>query len=142
MDALAEVSAPPVRMFTQRFSATRRGARLARYLATLQLHDWGVPLGGDASYAVSVVLGELAVNAITHGRVPGRDFEVRLVLLPATGTLRVEVSDPRADRLPLTGPEGCGLRLVGAFSRGWGVTGRRIGKTVWAELCLGRNGLG
>ncbi|MCB5168476.1 ATP-binding protein [Streptomyces bambusae] len=132
MNALAPTLAAPVRMFTQRFSPIRRGARLARHLAVLQLHDWGVPLDGEDSYAASVVIAELAANAITHGRVAGRDFELRMVLLPATRTLRVEVSDARGERMPEA--RGYGLTLVQAYARDWGVAGRRVGKTVWAEL--------
>ncbi|MFF4689210.1 hypothetical protein [Streptomyces sp. NPDC001307] len=36
------------------------------------------PPGSDASDAVAVIVTELAVNAVTHGRAPGWDFELRL----------------------------------------------------------------
>ncbi|GAB3167351.1 ATP-binding protein [Streptomyces incanus] len=132
-----------VRVFTQRFSSTPRGARLARHLAVRQLHAWGVPYGTDVSDAVALIVGELAANAVTHGRVPGRDFELTLTRL-ADGVL-VEVTDTR------TGPpyppdpggagapcpldeRGRGLLLVEALAGRWGVVDREPpAKTVRAE---------
>ncbi|WP_457307203.1 hypothetical protein, partial [Polaromonas sp. P5_E6] len=61
--------------FAVQLSATRRGARLARLLATEQLRSWGLPLD-DASHVVA----ELAANAALHGYVPGRDFRVMLTV--------------------------------------------------------------
>ncbi|MFJ3900315.1 ATP-binding protein [Streptomyces sp. NPDC090025] len=124
--------------FVQRLSATRRGARLARLLAAQQLRDWG--LGGAVVEDVELVVGELASNAVTHGRVAGRDFEVRLSL--AGDHVRIEVSDARAEREPevagRTGPQpdehGYGLLLVAALATGWGVKRRCVGKTVWATV--------
>ncbi|MFE7620443.1 ATP-binding protein [Streptomyces sp. NPDC057496] len=124
--------------FVQRFSATRRGARLARRLAVQQLDAWGTPYGSGLSDALAVVVSELAANAVVHGLVPGRDFELRLVVL--AGTLRVEVSDARGERGPELRPfrpgaeSGFGLHLVGALATSWGVEERVVGKTVWAEL--------
>ncbi|MFF4492492.1 ATP-binding protein [Streptomyces sp. NPDC001546] len=126
------------RTFTQRFSCTPRGARLARQLALVTLHDWGVPEGTRLSADAGLVVAELASNAATHGRVLGRDFELRMTLLP--GILRLEVSDPRRDRRPAVQPpayqaeSGYGLPIVDALTTDWGVMERIIGKTVWAEL--------
>jgi hypothetical protein len=50
-------------MFTQRFSSTPRGARLARRLALHQLDSWGIPNGTDASGVAALVIAELAANA-------------------------------------------------------------------------------
>lgn len=127
-----------VRVFTQRFSCTRRGARLARQLALVELHDWGIPESTALSADAGLLVAELAANAVLHGRVPGRDFELRLTLLE--GVLRVEVSDARRDRRPAVRPpahqaeSGYGLRIVDAVAADWGVMDRLIGKTVWAEL--------
>lgn len=87
---------PPVtvRVFTQRLSSTPRGARLARRLTLNQLHSWGIPYGTDVSDAVGAIVAELAANAVTHGRVAGRDFALRLELGP--GRIRVEVADSRS----------------------------------------------
>lgn len=68
------------------FSPTTRDARLARLLATEQLRAWGLPLD-----PASQLVAELAANASTHGRVPGRDF--RLLLYVVADTLRIEVTD-------------------------------------------------
>ncbi|MFD3516861.1 ATP-binding protein [Streptomyces sp. NPDC058657] len=129
---------PYERRFAVQLSSTLRGARLARLLAVEQLRSWGQPLEDGAH-----LVAELAANAVTHGRVPGRDF--RLVLgVDAAGTLRIAVTDARGDRLPVAGPvggggaegaeAGRGLLLVAALADRWGVThGPYPCKTVWAE---------
>lgn len=122
--------------FSVQLSPTPRGARLARLLATDQLRSWGLP-----SDPAEQIVAELATNAATHGRVPGRDF--RLLLYVVADTLRIEVTDTLDDRLPtpqLPTPEsesGRGLLLVDALADRWGVTpGLPPRKTVWAELTL------
>lgn len=130
--------------FRQRLSATPRGARLARRLAGVQLAAWGIPHGCGLAEDVELVVGELAANAVLHGRVPGRDFEVRLGYDGLR--VRIEVSDARGDRQPpeaeapvdpWSAEAGRGLMLVRALAREWGVTPREQGgpgKTVWACL--------
>ncbi|MCX5342897.1 ATP-binding protein [Streptomyces atratus] len=124
--------------FVQRFSATRRGARLARRLVVHQLDEWGVPYGSELSDNAALVVAEPAANAVLHGHVRGRDFELRLLNL--AGTLRIEVSDALGERgpqrcAPTDGAEsGYGLHLVEALATSWGITDRVVGKTVWAEL--------
>ncbi|HZF86963.1 ATP-binding protein [Streptomyces sp.] len=131
-----------VRTFAQRFSATRRGARLARRLAAHQLDVWGVPHGTSASDAVVLIVAELSANAVVHGRVAGRDFALRLVHRPAAALVRVEVSDTHPALPVCLAPSadadgGRGLLLVGALASRWGVTERTgPGKTVWAEVDL------
>ncbi|KQX55793.1 MULTISPECIES: ATP-binding protein [unclassified Streptomyces] len=135
-----------VRVFAQRFSSTPRGARLARRLAQHQLHRWGLPYGSEASDTVGLLVAELAANAVTHGRVPGRDCELRLTYTPGV-LLRVEVSDTRGERRPPGGAPaaprpldegGRGLLLVAALATRWEVLDRvPVGKTVRAELDLG-----
>ncbi|MCX4587029.1 ATP-binding protein [Streptomyces sp. NBC_01481] len=137
--------ATPTREFTQRLSATRRGARLARRLAVQQLDAWGIPYGCEPSDAVATVVAELAANAATHGRVPGRDFELRLMLGGAQ-VIRIEVTDTRTEKQPPSRGEvaappgdaeaGRGLMLVEALTLAWGVAGRPVGKTVWAEVLV------
>ncbi|WP_196217879.1 ATP-binding protein [Streptomyces blattellae] len=137
-----------VSVFAQRFSPTRRGARLARRLATHQLDLWDVPHGSQASEAVELVVAELAANSVLHGQVPGRDFELCLSYDYAAGVVRVEVSDTHP-RCPEPGPAsqpsgeadgGRGLILVEAVAMRWGV-GERLGpgKTVWAECAVPRS---
>lgn len=124
--------------FTMRFSSTPRGARLARRLAGERLDTWGIPYGSDAHDVLTLIVAELSANAVRHGRVPGRDFRLRLSAEGAT--LRVEVTDSRGESIPaLTEPSddldaGRGLLLVAALTDRWGwypcVDGP--GKTVWA----------
>ncbi|MDT0390487.1 ATP-binding protein [Streptomyces dubilierae] len=142
-------TAPPpvtVRVFTQRLSSTPRGARLARRLTLNQLHSWGIPYGTDLSDAVGAIVAELAANAVTHGRVPGRDFALRAELVP--GRVRVEVADsrsgppcpprPGAVRTPPSLDEhGRGFVLVDALADRWEVLDREPpGKVVRAEVDL------
>ncbi|MFD3568881.1 ATP-binding protein [Streptomyces sp. NPDC058667] len=136
-----------VRVFVQRFSSTPRGARLARRLALHQLHRWDFPYGSDTSDTVALLVAELAANAVTHGRVPGRDCELRLSYAPGL-LLQIDVSDTRGERRPPAGPAdpvpapdgegGRGLLIVGALASRWAVLDRvPVGKTVRAELDLG-----
>ncbi|MER7567989.1 ATP-binding protein [Streptomyces sp. NPDC097941] len=136
----AEISTPTDEL-TQRLSATPRGARLARRLTATRLAEWGHPHDTDVNDTAQHLVAELAANAVTHGRVPGRDFELRLIRLPEN-TLRIEVSDPRGDRRlryinDEDGEHGRGLILVTLLADTWGVTDRDVGKTVWAEIQLG-----
>ncbi|MGW0822119.1 ATP-binding protein [Streptomyces sp. NPDC002845] len=126
----------PIRNFTVRLSSTRLGARLARLLATEQLRIWGLPLEPAGH-----IVAEFASNAATHGRVPGRDFQLTLYVVGAT--LRIEVTDTRGDRLPHVqrpapdAESGRGLVLVDALADRWGVAeGLPPRKTIWAELDL------
>ncbi|MFJ7956097.1 ATP-binding protein [Streptomyces sp. NPDC096319] len=127
-------TATPTGEFALRLSATRRGARLARLLAVQQLHEWG--LSGPAADAVELVVAELATNAVRHGWVPGRDFEVRMGR--GGDHVRVELSDARGERRPVPAREpdegGYGLLLVAALATAWGVEDRSVGKTVWATV--------
>ncbi|MFH8613803.1 ATP-binding protein [Streptomyces sp. NPDC017979] len=136
------------RVFTQRFSSTPRGARLARRLAQHRLDAWGVSQGSEAYDTAAVLVAELAANAVTHGRVPDRDFEVTVRLLGRT--LRVEVSDTRGERRPPAPGEphpeagplaetGRGMFLVAALADRWDILDRvPVGKTVVAEVDLPR----
>ncbi|MFJ4838341.1 ATP-binding protein [Streptomyces sp. NPDC088746] len=125
------------RTFTVLLSPTRRGARLARLLAVAHLDLWGFP-----SDSAAHIVAELAANASVHGRVTGRDFQLRLAV-HADSRLRIEVIDTRGDRLPVTTPPdhhregGRGLLIVAALADRWGVSpGPAPRKTVWAELDL------
>ncbi|WP_313896436.1 ATP-binding protein [Streptomyces sp. 2BBP-J2] len=128
-------------MLSFRFTPSPRGARLARRLACCQMDAWGRHHGIPAHDAVELIVAELANNAVTHGRVPGRDAELRLSREDG-GRVRVEVSDARGERLPETrdagtGEEGGrGLLLVAALAKEWGTAPRpgAPGKTVWAVV--------
>ncbi|MBT3152257.1 ATP-binding protein [Streptomyces sp. CHD11] len=125
------------------FTSSSRGAQLARHFAVRCMETWGHPPASDASCAIALVVGELAANAVRHGRVPGRDFGLRIGLDEPAGLVRVEVADAAtAKRPPATAPSSCpegesgrGLLLVEALAVRWGSAPRLpVGKTVWAEV--------
>jgi two-component sensor histidine kinase len=129
--------------FAEQFISSPRGAQLARRLAVRRMEEWGYPPASDASCAVVLVVGELAANAVQHGRVPGRDFGLRLALDEAAGLVRIEVADAASAKRPPTAPpssypegeSGRGLLLVDILAVRWGSLPRRpVGKTVWAEV--------
>ncbi|MGM0347287.1 ATP-binding protein [Streptomyces sp. Adlamb9] len=124
--------------FAMRFTSTPRGARLARRLVSLRLDEWGHPYDGRVNEAVTLISAEFAANAVRHGRVPGRDFHLRLA--GGEDVVRLEVSDTRGEQLPErrvpSGESGRGLILVEALADKWGVAPRQPGKTVWAEVRL------
>ncbi|MEU9352368.1 ATP-binding protein [Streptomyces griseoloalbus] len=136
MNQETAVPRTPLRQFTVPLSATRRGARLARLLAAEQLRAWGLPLD-----PARLIVAELATNAVLHGRVPGRNFRLTLVVT-ARGVLRIEVTDARGESVPVAGcaaPEpgesGYGLLLVEELADRWGVVREPVPcKTVWAEV--------
>ncbi len=128
-DTLSDVI-PQLVDFQVQLSATPRAARLARLLTVEQLRGWGLPLIEPAH-----VVAELAANAVTHGRVPGRDFRLALTATPET--LLIEVTDARGDRIPRIRDAGLGLVIVEALANRWGVReGPLPGKVVWAEVPL------
>ncbi|WP_274562021.1 ATP-binding protein [Streptomyces spiramyceticus] len=146
----SEIQAPqlgvPAARFSQQLSSTRRGARLARLLAVQQLADWGWARDSETVQTAALLVAELATNAVTHGRVPGRNFLLSLVVTRQPGettTLRIEVADCGGERPPVplkpesTAEHGRGLLLVEALAVRWGADPRPpSGKTVWAELCV------
>ncbi|MFE3266835.1 ATP-binding protein [Streptomyces sp. NPDC059215] len=125
-----------------RFTATPRGARLARRLVSHRLDQWGYGYDSAVNETVTLIAAELAANAVRHGHVPGRDFHLRLTVSP--DTLRVEVTDTRTERVPPRSvheapgdaESGRGLLLVARLATRWGTVPRPAapGKTVWAEL--------
>ncbi|MEU3313341.1 ATP-binding protein [Streptomyces sp. NPDC006662] len=126
--------------FDIRLPATPLGARRARRIAVDRIASWGLPTDGPG-----LIVAELAANAVTHGRVPGRDLRVLLTL---TGeALRIEVVDTRRDRVPRArdaDPDaegGRGLLVVAELADRWGVRqGPAPLKAVWAEVDVVRPG--
>ncbi|MCO8302920.1 ATP-binding protein [Streptomyces sp. RKCA744] len=147
--ALSTPTGPPAHGFGMRFTSTPRGARLARRLASDRLDTWGIPYGTEPHDTVTLIVSELTSNAVRHGRVPGRDFELRLDVTSEASrtTARIAVTDTRAERLPprpsaLADPglteSGRGLLLVSRLAARWDWHPRPDGpgKTVWAEYVL------
>ncbi|OII67202.1 ATP-binding protein [Streptomyces sp. CC77] len=132
--------APAAFTVSRLLPATHLGARQARLVTVLELHERRCP--PDVSERAERIVAELAANAVLHGRVRGRDFRLRLRLDDSTGTLRIEVTDARGERAPAPGRNtgsrgegGRGLFLVDAFADRWGSTAAPPGgKTVWAEI--------
>ncbi|MFC5957009.1 ATP-binding protein [Streptomyces pratens] len=90
-----------------------------------------------------MVVAELAAHAITHGRVPGQDAELRLTAEPCGRHVRIEVSDARGERRPVMPQSerpdmdgGRGLALVEPLAGERSATERSggPGKTVWAVV--------
>ncbi|MBD0674373.1 ATP-binding protein [Streptomyces sp. CBMA156] len=133
---------------TTLLNATPKGAAICRRLARRQLTDWKLDsTHTEHFHCALLVIAELAANATTHGRVPGRGFEFHLSLTTTVRrgtTLRIEISDPRGDRLPvlplvhtLNAQTGRGLTLIDALCHRWGTIPRHPNaKTVWAEIDL------
>ncbi|MFF2354797.1 ATP-binding protein [Kitasatospora sp. NPDC058115] len=141
---------PEPRAHTALLTATPKGAAIGRRIARQQLTAWELnSLWPEAFHHALIIVAELAANASTHGRMPGRGFELRLSLTTArrarTTVLRIEVSDCRGDRRPVLPSAACpmdsqsgrGLTLVDALADRWGTLPRDpSAKTVWAELDL------
>ncbi|MFB6893456.1 ATP-binding protein [Kitasatospora sp. NPDC056327] len=143
---------PDPRAHTALLGCTPKGAATGRRIARLQLTSWALnSLYPDAFHSALLIVAELSANASTHGRTPGRGFELHLSLTTArracTTVLRIEVSDCRGDRPPVLPRAACpadaqsgrGLTLVDALADRWGTLPRApSAKTVWAELDLHR----
>ncbi|MFE4825520.1 ATP-binding protein [Streptomyces sp. NPDC056672] len=127
--------------FRLTFATSRNGAHAARHAAERWLADQRdcpeVAAGDEDAATVSLLVAELIANAALHGRVQGR--HARLALTLTSGTLRIEVTDARGDRLPAPTPDadgesGRGLLLVASLADTWGCEPHHPGgKTVWAE---------
>lgn len=108
---------------------------LARSRAGRLVAEWGWP---ELSWSAALLVSELGTNALLHGCLRDRLFRVRLAL--SATVLRIEVSDPRGERLPVVraaADEECfgrGMLIVAQVADRWGVEPRTVGKTVWCEL--------
>lgn len=140
---MATTSTPELLVFAMQFTSSPRAARLARRLTVCRMTEWGYPPDSDTSGTVALIVGELTANAVVHGRVPGRDFHLRVVCDVRTRLIRIEVADasarrPRVNPVAVTGAEdqsGRGLLLVEALAVRWGTAVRApVGKVVWAEV--------
>jgi Histidine kinase-like ATPase domain len=104
--------------------------RPARAFTARKLTSWGL----DSIFA-EIIVGELSVNAVLHGK---SSFTVEVVAEP--GHIRVGVHDenPKLPTREVTLPEtrnGRGLNIVEGLSNSWGVQSfSGDGKLVWADL--------
>jgi anti-sigma regulatory factor (Ser/Thr protein kinase) len=107
-----------------------------RSFVTRACEQWH--LDPDDLALVVLVAGELATNAVLHGR-----SRYELTVSHRPGTVRIEVHDtnprlPRlAETLPTLAQSGLGLRIVERTSRSWGAAADGTGgKCVWAEVAV------
>lgn len=104
--------------------------RARRYVSGT-LRAWGV--GADVIDTCTLLVSELATNAVLHARTP---FTVRV---SRSARVRVEVDD-EDPRLPhpldysADATSGRGLHLIVSLSTAAGAETRDDGKTVWFEL--------
>ncbi|MFF3639852.1 ATP-binding protein [Streptomyces sp. NPDC002564] len=110
-------------------------------LARTRVHDhlsaWGHTADHGTLDETVLIVSELATNAIVHGLVVEREFEVAVTVL-ADGSCFIEVSDESPAELQVRTADwedetGRGLRLLDTIAETWGVWRRSgHGKTVWA----------
>jgi anti-sigma regulatory factor (Ser/Thr protein kinase) len=121
------------------FHAATASVRMARRMASDAVAGWQLD---DLVDAVELCTGELAANAVLHGRT---SFDV--VLRREGDSVRIDVIDQRPDeipaQIPLTGTAaditrmastGRGLQLVAGTADRWGFTTTEEDKSVWAEI--------
>ncbi|MEU6731757.1 ATP-binding protein [Streptomyces physcomitrii] len=120
----------------RQFTSRSASVALARRQVGKVLERWGY--AREDIDRVVLVTSELATNALVHGRVAGRRWEVRLIRVE-NGCL-VEVSDANSRMPQRKTPDeedeyGRGLLVAAAVADGLGHRERRdLGKTVWARL--------
>ncbi len=116
------------------FAPTVRGPGLARRFVVEVMRDWGLPQLADD---VALVVGELATNAVVHGR-----SAFTVAVSRTVGSVRVVVGDcsaasPRKRPVSSDRSEGGrGLLLVDAVTQRWGHDRVGSGKLVWADLAV------
>jgi hypothetical protein len=120
---------------SRRFPLAPHGPRQARLFVVEALTAWG---RSDLIDDAALVVGELAMNAVTHA---ASGFTVSLARAGDTVTIAVGDRDVTAPvRRPYTSAStgGRGLHLVEAVASGWGHTIMSTGKLVWADLAGGK----
>lgn len=123
--------------YEERFSPVPESAGEARRFVRSALLEMGLGQHWDQ---MAVLAGEMAVNAVLHGR---SDYLI-VLSRPASGTVRIEVHDANRVDLPRRKTSvtadpltyGRGLALIEASSDRWGCEATAQGKRVWAEVDL------
>ena len=97
------------------------------------LKEWQLE---DVTDVVQQLVSELVTNSVEHADTS----DVRVLLVHANGTLRLDVTDDDVVSLPVLAQPGVddvsgrGLAIVDALSSRWGVRITACAKTVWCEL--------
>ncbi|MBO3752110.1 ATP-binding protein [Streptosporangiaceae bacterium NEAU-GS5] len=123
------------------FASVPESCSLARRCVRDVLTAWRLLELIEAS---TLLTSELVSNAIKHASGGGGDSELtlKLLLIYAAGTLRVELRDPDPVRLPTWRDKGelatygYGLPLMFAYADRFGVHVIEAGKAVWCEIDL------
>jgi anti-sigma regulatory factor (Ser/Thr protein kinase) len=127
-------AAPPPTELAGEFPRSRDAPRMARHELAHSLER----AGHNATFIAnaSLVLTELATNAVLHARSP-----FSLAVTSDASTLRIAVEDqaPLEEHGPASGSglvarSSHGLGLIDAICTRWGVERTSGGKVVWAEL--------
>lgn len=125
------------------YAPTADNVGRARHRATRVVTEWGL---AELAWSVGLAVSELATNAVLHACARNQLFQVRIALHP--DVLRVEVSDPRGERMPSPRAAdedecfGRGLLIVAQLADRWGTEPRTVGKTVYAEFAVSAGGTG
>jgi anti-sigma regulatory factor (Ser/Thr protein kinase) len=127
------------------YGAAPKDARTARQLVSHILVGWGLH---DLVEVATLCTGELAANAVFHGRTP---FD--LVVRRRGEGVRIDAIDQRPQEVPVAVPltgtaaditrhaaTGRGLQIVAALATRWGYTTSTVDKSVWVEIEPGRRG--
>ena len=111
------------------FAEDLRSARAARQFV-------GGALDGRVAETTSadatIVIGELAANAVLHAHSP---FTVTVSYLPDRVRIAVRDTTPLNDGTQLVVRDGHGLDVVSQLATSWAVEPVRDGKVIWADLC-------
>lgn len=111
----------------RQFSSALASAREAReFVAAVLRSRLPGPVGMDAT----IVIAELAANAVRHAR---SGFIVSVSHLPRAVRIAVRDHAPLGDKPPTARP-GHGLHMVAQVAIRWAVEPLPDGKVVWAEL--------
>ena len=121
-------------IWSETFLPVPSAAAAARHFVTATLGLWGL---GDLSWEASLVVSELATNAVQHGASPFRASVSR-----TRGVLRIAVEDVapgRPERRAATRDllDGRGVAIIEALTRRSGCDILPDSKIVWAELSSG-----
>lgn len=138
-----DVPVPLGRDDALQYTTYPKSVSLARRRAGRLVTQWGYPqLAADAS----LLLSELATNAMLHGCLRRGVFQARVTVF--ADVLRIAVSDTRAERVAhplgacpqripgIDDPFGMGLLIVDTLASRWGIEEWDTAKTVWCELDL------
>ncbi|MFD5110923.1 ATP-binding protein [Streptomyces sp. NPDC058391] len=137
----ASTSEPVIREDRLDYTPTAGSVTLARHRTGRLVTQWGHP---ELAWSATLLVSELATNALLHGCLRDRLFRVRIVLTATV--LRIEVTDPRGERLPamrVADDDECfgrGLLIVTQLADRWGIEPRTVGKTVFAEIAVRPHG--